>query len=130
MATRTITVITDDLDGSENANTYRIINPENGRTYTVDLAPKNFDRLCKALAPFLEAARPASGSYAPAASSASSSGKSSTSSSKGGGSTRKVREYDKTAYRAWAEANGRWTGTRPTHADIDAFESATNGTAG
>jgi Lsr2 len=114
MATTTITVITDDLDGSENANTYRIINPEDGRTYTVDLAPANFDLLCKSLAPFLEAARPASGSYAPPV----------RSSRAGGG--RAVREYDKTAYRTWAEANGRWTGSRPTHADIDAFEAATS----
>lgn len=115
-------MITDDLDGSENANSYRIINPENGRTYTVDLAPKNFDRLCKALAPFLEVARPATGSYAPAPSPSVT--------TTGTRSTRKVREYDKAAYRAWAEANGRWTGTRPTHADIDAYEAATNGAAG
>jgi hypothetical protein len=115
MATTTITVTTDDLDGSENANTYRIINPEDGRTYTVDLGPKNFDALCKALAPYLEVARPASGSYAPAAPPRSNA------SSNGG---RKSREYDKVAFRAWAEANGRWTGSRPTHADIDAFEAA------
>lgn len=121
MATTTITVITDDIDGSEHANTYRIINPENGRTYTIDLAPENFDRLCKALAPFLEVARPATGSIAPLVSASSSS--SSKASTKSGG-TRKVREYDKAAYRVWAEANGRWTGSRPTHADIDAFEAA------
>ena len=118
MATTTITVITDDLDGSENANTYRIINPEDGRTYTVDLAPKNFDLLCKALAPFLEVARPAGGSYAPPA-------RAPRAVSNSGGGTRKVREYDKAAYREWAEANGKWTGSRPTHADIDAFEAAT-----
>jgi Lsr2 len=121
MATTTITVTTDDIDGSEHANTYRIINPEDGRTYTVDLAPKNFDRLCKALAPFLEVARPATGSY-PTVSSSSSRPSSKASSPSGG--TRKVREYDKAAYRAWAEANGRWTGSRPTHADIDAFEAS------
>lgn len=115
MATTTITVITDDLDGSENANTYRIINPEDGRTYTVDLAPTNFNRLCEALAPFLAAARPATGSYAPPATRTA-----------GRSSGRTTREYDKVAFRAWAEANDRWTGSRPTHADIDAFEAATS----
>lgn len=129
MATTTITVITDDLDGSEHANTYRIINPEDGRTYTVDLAPKNFNRLCEALAPFLEAARPATASYAPPASRTSRTSrttKSETRSETTLPAGRKSREYDKAAYREWAQANDRWTGSRPTHADIDAFEAATS----
>lgn len=49
-------MITDDLDGSSDAQTvsfgYR------GRTYEIDLGEKNLDRLDEALAEFIEHARP------------------------------------------------------------------------
>src|SRR5260221_13325264 len=50
-------IITDDLDGSENAETVSF--GFDGVTYEVDLGKKNRARLEKALAPFIEAGRPA-----------------------------------------------------------------------
>jgi hypothetical protein len=48
-------IITDDLDGSQNAET--VLFGLDGVTYEVDLGKKNQARLEKALAPFIEAGR-------------------------------------------------------------------------
>jgi len=50
-------IVTDDLDGSENATTVQF--GLDGTTYEIDLSQKNSDRLRKALKPFMEAARKA-----------------------------------------------------------------------
>jgi Lsr2 len=55
MATKTHVVVTDDLDGSSDAETvcfgYR------GSSYEIDLSPKNAARLEKAMAPYIAVAR-------------------------------------------------------------------------
>jgi hypothetical protein len=50
-------IVTDDLDGSENAETVSF--GFDGATYEVDLGQKNRAKLEKALAPFIEAGRKA-----------------------------------------------------------------------
>lgn len=52
MATEIIKRVTDDLDGSADAQPIRF--GYQGRNYTIDLAEKNRDKLAKALAPYLE----------------------------------------------------------------------------
>jgi hypothetical protein len=79
--------ITDDLDGSENAETVSF--GFHGVTYEVDLGKKNQAKLEKALAPFIEA-----GQKAPAG------GRRRTASRAGGSSV------DRTAVRAWARTAG------------------------
>jgi hypothetical protein len=55
MAKSVSVIVTDDLDGSKNAETVSF--SFGGVTYEVDLASKNRARLEKALAPFIEAGR-------------------------------------------------------------------------
>jgi hypothetical protein len=55
MAKSVSVIITDDLDGSENAET--VSSGFDGVTYEIDLGKKNRSRLKKALAPFIEAGR-------------------------------------------------------------------------
>src|SRR4051794_17359362 len=52
MAKSTITQVTDDLDGSADAETVSFA--FRGASYSIDLAAKNLDKLTKALAPFIE----------------------------------------------------------------------------
>ena len=59
MATRKSVIITDDLDGSENAKTLTFA--FDGVTYEIDLAPKNRAKLEKALRPFIDAGRRVTG---------------------------------------------------------------------
>ena len=80
-------IITDDLDGSENAETVSF--GFHGVTYEVDLGKKNQAKLEKALAAFIEAGR-----KAPAG------GRRRTASRAGGPSA------DRTAVRAWARTAG------------------------
>lgn len=54
MAKSTITHITDDIDGTPNAEVVTF--GFQGVAYSIDLAQKNLDRLSKALAPFIERA--------------------------------------------------------------------------
>jgi hypothetical protein len=61
-----------------------------GKTYEIDLTDKNTDKLRKALAPFIDAGRPVSGSTAPARSSR----------RRSGGNA------DLAAVRSWAKSNG------------------------
>lgn len=82
-------IITDDLDGSENAETVSF--SFGGVTYEVDLGGKNHAKLERALAPFIEAGRRVPGSG---------SGRGRAVSRHGGSSV------DRTAVRAWARTTG------------------------
>lgn len=93
MATKTITHITDDLDGSSEAETVKF--GLWGATYEIDLSEDNQKKLEAALEPFLNVARKSAGGSARRASSPRSTG-----SSAGGA------DYDAKAVRAWASANG------------------------
>jgi hypothetical protein len=55
MAKSVSVIVTDDLDGSENAE--RVAFSLDGVSYEIDLASKNRAKLEKALAPFIEAGR-------------------------------------------------------------------------
>ncbi|GAB3147187.1 iron-regulated nucleoid-associated protein Lsr2 [Micromonospora sonneratiae] len=56
MATRTISVVYDDFDGStEDVDTYQFA--FNGALYEIDLSRPNFDRMAAAFQPFIAAAR-------------------------------------------------------------------------
>jgi hypothetical protein len=57
MAKSVSVIVTDDLDGSENAE--RVAFSLDGVSYEIDLASKNRAKLEKALAPFIEAGRKA-----------------------------------------------------------------------
>jgi nucleoid-associated protein Lsr2 len=54
MAKNVVTTITDDLDGSADAQTVTF--GFEGVAYAIDLSPKNYERLSKALAPYIERA--------------------------------------------------------------------------
>ncbi len=102
-------ITTDDIDGSPDAQTYKLIDPASGKTYSIDLAEKNLEKLTNALAPFI-----AAGSQVTAAM------KVDRPTDKKSG--RQTREYDKAGFRRWAEANDKWEGKRPSHALIDEYE--------
>lgn len=55
MARKVVTELTDDFDGSEAVETVTF--GYQGKQYEIDLNQKNFDRLEKALAPFIQKAR-------------------------------------------------------------------------
>jgi hypothetical protein len=55
MATQTIITITDDLDGSVDAETIRFA--FQGQPFEIDLAAKNLEKLQRALQPYINAAR-------------------------------------------------------------------------
>lgn len=56
MATKTTTIVVDDLDGStDDVGTYQFA--FNGITYEIDLSAGNFDRMAAAFGPFITAAR-------------------------------------------------------------------------
>jgi uncharacterized membrane protein len=55
MAQKVVTELTDDIDGSEAVATVTF--GYQGRQYEIDLNQKNFDRLAKALAPFIQHGR-------------------------------------------------------------------------
>jgi len=80
-------IVTDDLDGSENAETVSF--SFGGVTYEVDLASKNRAKLEKALAPFIEAGRRVPGS-----------------SGHSRGSSRQGTSVDRAAVRSWAKTAG------------------------
>ena len=86
MAQKVNVTVTDDLDGSENAETVTF--GFEGKTYEVDLAKKNRAKLEKALAPFVGAAR-----------------KTSAQSRRRGGRSESPR-VDRAAVRAWAKSQG------------------------
>ncbi|TNM60024.1 Lsr2 family protein [Streptomyces sp. NP160] len=94
MATKTITHITDDLDGTSDAETVKF--GLWGATYEIDLSEDNQKKLEAALEPFLNVARKSTGGGGVRRASTSRS----TGSSSGGA------DYDAKAVRAWASANG------------------------
>ena len=55
MATKTITSITDDIDGTDGAET--VLFSYDGKSYSIDLADKNKKAFEKALEPYFKAAR-------------------------------------------------------------------------
>lgn len=90
MATKTITTYTDDIDGSDD-NVETVKFGLWGATYEIDLSKDNQSKLEKALEPYLEVARKASGG---------------TSVRRGSGkATTSASAYDAKAVRAWATAN-------------------------
>jgi hypothetical protein len=88
MAKSVSVIVTDDLDGSENAETVSF--SFGGVTYEVDLASKNRAKLEKALAPFIEAGRRVPGG----------------SGRRGGASRQASPSIDRAAVRSWARAAG------------------------
>jgi hypothetical protein len=59
MASRTVTTLTDDIDGGEAAETVTFA--FKGTQYEIDLSKKNLDRMIKALQPYTTAARKSGG---------------------------------------------------------------------
>ena len=98
MAKTTITQITDDLDGTKNAETvsFSLGNDQ----YTIDLGSRNRAKLQSALKPYIDAATKVS--KRSARGSASSSGRRSRSSGRSGGNE----GPDLSAVRQWASENG------------------------
>jgi uncharacterized membrane protein len=90
VAQRTVVEVTDDLDGSDGAET--ITFAFDGKTMEIDLSKKNADKFRKAIQPFMDAARKSGG---PSRSTRRSSSTSSSSNS-----------ADTAAVRAWAASNG------------------------
>ena len=92
MATKTITHITDDIDGTSDAETVKF--GLWGATYEIDLSDENQKKLEAALEPYLAVARKAGAASSGAR-------RASAPRSSGGGGA----DYDAKAVRAWASAN-------------------------
>ena len=88
MARSTITTVTDDIDGSADATVVSFA--FQGVSYSIDLAPKNLEKLTKSLAPFIEHATKGRGT-------ANASGRKST--------AKTGRGYDLVQLREWAGKN-------------------------
>lgn len=89
MAQRTVTILTDDLDGTESNDVRPVHFALDGAEYEIDLTPKNRKGLEKALTPYLDKARkaPKSASTVQKARAAAN------------------RDYDPKAVRVWAQSN-------------------------
>ena len=59
MAQRTVTILSDDLDGKESSDIETVAFGFDGASYEIDLSKKNRAAMEKALAPYLTAARKA-----------------------------------------------------------------------
>ena len=57
MAQRTVTILSDDLDGKEGKDIATVTFAFDGSTYEIDLSKKNRAALEKALSPYIDAAR-------------------------------------------------------------------------
>lgn len=57
MAQRTVTILSDDLDGKEGRDIATVTFSYDGTTYEIDLSKKNRAALEKALSPYIDAAR-------------------------------------------------------------------------
>lgn len=57
MAQRTVTILSDDLDGKESSDIETVAFGFDGSSYEIDLSKKNRAAMEKALAPYLDAAR-------------------------------------------------------------------------
>ena len=94
MATRTITILTDDIDGSDADETVTFT--FKGTAYEIDLSKKNLDKMVKALQPYTTAARTTGGRR-----------------SGTGRTTRRGADKDQlTKIRQWARANGHQVSDR------------------
>ena len=60
MAQRTLTILSDDLDGKEGKDIATVTFGFDGSTYEIDLSKKNRAALEKALSPYIDAARKSS----------------------------------------------------------------------
>ena len=87
MAKTTVTHVTDDIDGTPDAQTVTF--GFQGVAYSIDLGQRNLDRLAKSLAPFIDHATRQRGGAAPVRRSASTAN----------------RAYDLAAFREWAAKN-------------------------
>jgi Lsr2 len=92
MAKSTVTILTDDIDGGEATETISF--GLDGSSYEIDLNDKNASEFREALAPYVAAARRASGS-------STGQGRSATAAR-----PRTSGDVDAKKVRAWAEANG------------------------
>lgn len=112
MATKHVTHLVDDLDGSvlEDGEGKQVIFSVEGRAYEIDLSADNAEKLFEAFAPYVAAARSVS---------ASNPGRSHRSSSQ-------KRSVDLGAVREWARANGHTVSDRGRvpGSIIDAYEAA------
>jgi len=88
MAKSTIIEVTDDIDGSADAETVSFA--FQGASYSIDLAAKNLDKLTRALAPFIEHASKNRGTAASTARKT---------------SAKATRSYDLIQLREWAGKN-------------------------
>lgn len=64
MAQRTVTILSDDLDGKESSDIETVAFGFDGANYEIDLSKKNRAAMEKALAPYLNAARKATSTRA------------------------------------------------------------------
>ena len=94
MAKTTITQVTDDLDGSVNAETYRF--SWQGTDYEIDLSNKNFKALDKALQPYIKVATKV----------ARGTGRNTSSRRRSSSSSRTGSRRDLSEVRAWARGQG------------------------
>jgi ribosomal protein L28 len=109
MAKTTVMSVTDDIDGSANAETLTF--GYSGATYEIDLSKKNAAALDKLLKPYIDAARKVSGNNKRSAAKR---------------TTRRSAKLDLGAVRAWATENGFTVAERGRiSADvIDAYNAA------
>jgi hypothetical protein len=89
MAQRTVTILTDDLDGTESSDIETVQFALDGASYEIDLSPKNRKKLEDALTPFLDKSRKA--------------GKSESTRQKARAAAN--RDYDPKVVRIWAQSN-------------------------
>lgn len=112
MATRHVTHLIDDLDGSvlEDGEGKQVTFSLEGRSYEIDLSANNADKLYEAFAPYVNAARSVASSAA---------GRNQRSSSMKG-------NVDLSAVREWARANGHTVSDRGRVPGtvIEAYEAA------
>ncbi len=112
MATKHVTHLVDDLDGSvlEDGEGKQVTFSIEGRSYEIDLSADHADKLLEAFAPYVNAARPVS--------------------SPGAGRSRRLSprksSADLGAVREWARANGHTVSDRGRvpGSIIDAYEAA------
>lgn len=108
MARKIIEEITDDIDGSSDAETIQF--SYGGTDYEIDLGKRNQDKLDNALAPFIDAARRVGRSTGSRKASAASGGP----------------KRDLDAIREWARKNGHEVSTRGRVANhiVEAYDAA------
>ncbi|WP_442922930.1 histone-like nucleoid-structuring protein Lsr2 [Microbacterium sp. TL13] len=99
MAIKHITHLVDDLDGTvlEEGDGKQITFSVEGRSYEIDLSDRNADKFYAAVAPFVDAARPAGRT---------------TSAPRRARSARRSSDIDLAAVREWARANGHTVSDR------------------